>query len=401
MAGFDHDIIIVGGGIHGAGCAQAAAAQGYNVLVLEQHALAHGTSSRSSKLIHGGLRYLESGQFALVRECLQERRRLLQNAPGLVHLIPFHIPIYEQTTRRPWQIRSGLALYALLSGLEHSGLFSTVPKRQWAELDGLQTTGLQQVFRYYDAQTDDAALTRAVMQSAISLGAELAMPATFDGAELDDHGCRVRYLHQGRTIRRRGRIMINATGPWAPQVLVRVMPVQPAIPIELVQGTHIVLPGSLVQGCYYMEAPSDRRAIFAMPWRQQTLVGTTETPFHGDPSAIVPLPQEQDYLLQTAGHYFPAYRNLGRGAIQSSFAGLRVLPGGAGTAFGRPRETVMHCDRATNTRLLTLYGGKLTAYRATADKVMQLLRATLPPRPRQADTRMIRLIDSDTYDSPR
>src|ERR1700690_3631466 len=189
----DFDVLVVGGGIHGAGVLQAAVAAGPRALLIEQHGIASGTSSRSSKLIHGGLRYLESGQFALVRESLRERAIHLRIAPSLVELKPFYIPVYKDTRRRPWQLKIGLFVYALLGGFDASTGFGTVPRVQWAELDGLDTQNLDAVIRYQDAQTDDASLTRAVVQSACMLGGELAMPARFLEAQLDDEGVTVFY----------------------------------------------------------------------------------------------------------------------------------------------------------------------------------------------------------------
>src|SRR5580658_10137849 len=180
----EYDVIVVGGGIHGAGVLQAAAAAGHSALLIEKRALASGTSSRSSKLIHGGLRYLESGQFALVRESLHERAVHLRIAPELVQLRPFFIPVYKETRRRPWELKLGLWLYALLGGFDASTRFGRVPKSEWPRLDGLRMRDLDAVIRYYDAQTDDAQLTRAVVESARALGGEIAVPARFVGATL-------------------------------------------------------------------------------------------------------------------------------------------------------------------------------------------------------------------------
>src|SRR5271168_2660541 len=149
----EYDVVIIGGGIHGAGVLQAAAAAGHSALLIEREGLAAGTSSRSSKLIHGGLRYLESGQFALVRESLRERATLLRIAAELVELKPFFIPVYRDTRRRPWQLKLGLWIYALLGGFGASTRFGTVPKREWPALDGLETRHLDAVIRYHDAQT--------------------------------------------------------------------------------------------------------------------------------------------------------------------------------------------------------------------------------------------------------
>ncbi len=381
-----YDLVVIGGGIHGAGVAQAAAAQGYSVLVVEKNRLAGGTSSRSSKLIHGGLRYLEGGHFGLVRECLRERAILLRLAPDLVHLKPFYIPIYQSTRRRPWQVRTGLSIYALLGKLSRATRFEKVSRRKWDQLDGLQTEGLEAVYRYYDAQTNDARLTEAVMMSAMDLGAELALPAEFIRADLDEDGCTIEIALYDTTLSIRTKMLINAAGPWANRVLDRITPALPCREISLVQGTHLLLRGGLEQGFYYVESPRDGRAVFAMPWDEHTLVGTTETPYEGDPDQVAPFPEEEAYLLEVMEHYFPQFKEAEAGEVLDSFAGLRVLPREEGQAFKLSRETILKTDRIDHPRVLTIYGGKLTAYRATAESVMKRLIPTLPARRKVADT---------------
>jgi glycerol-3-phosphate dehydrogenase len=382
-----YDVVVIGGGIHGAGVAQAAAARGHSVLVLEQEHLAAGTSSRSSKLIHGGLRYLEGGHFSVVRECLRERALLLKLAPELVRLRPFNIPVYAGTRRRPWQLRVGLGLYAALAGWGAEARYRTLPKSRWDALDGLSTRDLRAVFQYWDAQTDDAALTAAVMRSAQTLGAELVMPARFLSATLHEYGCELEYAQGEARKSCTARVLINAAGPWANHVLEQVTPVLNARAMDWVQGAHIRVSGELTQGIYYVEAPQDGRAVFVMPWCGDTLVGTTETAYRGDPAQVRPLPEEEAYLAEVLRHYFPERPR----ERLASFAGLRVLPAGSGTAFGRSRETVLHPDRLQKPRLLTIYGGKLTAYRATADKVLRAVAASLPVRRVVADTRRLPL----------
>jgi glycerol-3-phosphate dehydrogenase len=155
--------------------------------------------------------------------------------------------------------------------------------------------------------------------------------------------------------------------------------------VDLVQGAHIILGGETRRGIYYVEAPGDRRAVFVMPWKGHTLVGTTETPYHGDPGAAQAQPGEISYLMETFRHYFP-----GRDApLLDSFAGLRVLPHGASPVFHRSRETLLHPDDPQHPRLITIYGGKLTGYRATAAKVMRLLKKSLPARVALADTAQV------------
>lgn len=386
-----YDVVVIGGGIHGAGAAQAAAASGYSVLVLEQNGIATGTSCKSSKLIHGGLRYLESGQFNLVRECLHERTLLLKLAPDLVKLTPFYIPVYPETTRRPWQIRSGLSIYAALGGLIEDARFKLIPKHRWDSLDGLCTLGLERVFCYYDAQTDDAALTRAVMHSAQSLGTVLEMPAELIAATRTEDGYAIQYRKNDQEHECRAKFVINASGPWANHVLKRITPNIHRLDVDLVQGTHIILEGRLSQGIYYIEAQQDKRAVFVIPWKDKIMVGTTETIYTGDPANVAPHPEEIDYLCQVLAHYFPHYRTTTPDDIESAFAGLRVLPRTAGTAFTRPRDTIFHTDDSENPRLVTIYGGKLTAYRATSERLIDQFRPMLPPRKRVADTRTLAL----------
>jgi len=391
----NYDVVVVGGGINGAGVAQAAAAQGHSVLLLEQTALACGTSSRSSKLVHGGLRYLETAQYSLVRESLRERATLLRLAPGLVRLVPFYIPIYRSTRRRPIMVRAGLSLYALLGGLAAANRFRSVPRREWDTLDGLDTDGLRAVFCYHDGQTDDAALTRAVMNSAQSLGAGLALPARFVNAQLRSDGCSVEFLDNGRPRICNATVLVNAAGPWVNRVLDRVTPAPARRDIDLIRGTHVLVKGALAHGIYYLEKPEDGRAVFAMPRAGAILLGTTEAVFEGDPAAVEPAAAEQKYLLETLARYFPAFRGSAGPVVLSAFAGLRVLLKGPGRAFDRPRDTVLAVDRPVRPRLLTIYGGKLTTFRATAAKVMQRLSASLPQRRPRADTSILRLIPAD------
>jgi glycerol-3-phosphate dehydrogenase len=184
--------------------------------------------------------------------------------------------------------------------------------------------------------------------------------------------------------------VINAAGPWVNEVLKHVTPAASRLNIDLVAGTHIVIPEALTQGIYYVEAPRDYRAVFVMPWRRKTMVGTTETLYQGDPAQVRPLNSEIDYLWETFTHYFPRYRHTPQN-IFSAFAGLRVLPAKGGSAFGRPRETILHPDHLAKPRVLTIYGGKLTAYRATAAAVMARLRPSLPARKAVAATESLSL----------
>ena len=384
-----YDVAVIGGGIHGVGVAQAAVAAGYSVVLFEQKELAYGTSSRSSKLIHGGLRYLESFEISLVRESLRERELLIKLAPDLVRRQSFFIPVYDTTKRGAWTMRAGLTLYSILAGLGKPVRFESVPKKQWGNLDDIRTDGLKKVFRYTDGQTDDRLLTQSVMQSAQSLGAELACPATVSRINIQDSGCEIEFIHNEEVRSIRACAVVNAAGPWANRILEMVTPAPKPMAVDLVQGTHLELPGQVERGCYYLEMPQDGRAVFVMPWKEdRTLLGTTEHVYHGDPGQVAPLPMEQEYLLEGFQHYFPSRK----AEVIDSWAGLRVLPAAKGAAFKRSRETQLPVDNKNQPRFLSIFGGKLTGYRATALKVMKVLQPTLPSVKAVADTAELRLV---------
>lgn len=382
----DVEVCVVGGGIQGCGVAQAAAAAGYQTVLLEQDSLAHATSSRSSKLIHGGLRYLESGQLALVAKSLAERERLLRNAPDLVRRVPFYIPIYKHTRRRPWLVALGLGAYALLGRLRSGCGFHRVSAADWDRLDGLSTDGLQAVYQYWDAQTDDKALTRAVMHSAQVLGAQLYCPARFIRASYHQNHFHVEYQYDGRLRQLRSRVLINAAGPWVTSVHADIQTTVSLPPVDLVQGTHLVLNAASPSGVYYVEAPSDHRAVFIMPWQGHTLVGTTETIVTGEPAKVKPLAQEIEYLQHIARVYFP-HSDI---QIVDQFAGVRVLVKSRQGVFRRPRDTLLFTHDSLP-GYVALIGGKLTAYRVTGERVIGLIKPRLPVREPCADTRELKL----------
>jgi glycerol-3-phosphate dehydrogenase len=273
-----------------------------------------------------------------------------------------------------------LSLYALLAGFGPAARFGHVPRSQWSALDGLETDELQTVLCYHDAQTDDQALTGAVVRSAQALGARLLCPAQFTGAALSEHAAQLHYMHEGREQRCRARVLVNAAGPWADTLAQRIAPAIAVPAIECVQGAHIVLPGSIERGIYYVESPRDGRALFVMPWRGALMIGTTETRFHGDPATVAPSHAELHYLLGVLRNYFPRYCSSRIEDITGSFAGLRVLPGGSGHAFHRSRETRLVPDRMPRPRVLSIYGGKLTTYRAVAQRALERIAASLPRR---------------------
>jgi len=383
----NYDVTVIGGGIHGAGVAQAAAAAGYQVLLLEKNDWAAGTSSKSSKLIHGGLRYLQSGQFNLVRESIQEREILLQIAPDLVNRNNFYIPIYKNSHYKSWQLRIGLSLYALFGGNRVNCRYKKLKPAEAAKFHGLKTDQLKHLFCYPDAQTDDRLLTRAVIASARKLGANTLMPAQLLNAKHVVGGYTLAVQWQGKARQTTSRVVINATGPWANTVNTLVSPAPPTVAVDLVQGTHLILEGQISNECFYLEAPQDQRAVFVLPWYGNTLLGTTEKLFEGDPDQVEPSLAEQYYLLEVLEYYFPDFEV----KVVDAFAGLRVLPKQQERSFKRSRETQLICDRAHSAQWISIYGGKLTGYRATAEKVVKLIRQSIGPRTQVANTRNLRL----------
>jgi len=392
----DYDVAIIGGGIHGVGVAQAAAVCGYRTVLLEQYDhLAEGTSSRSSKLIHGGLRYLEQFEFSLVRECLIERSYLLKNAPELVKLSPVNIPVYKHSKRGSWMIRAGLSLYAMLGNFSADARFKKLAKSQWGQLHGLKQDELQAVYQYYEAQTDDSLLTRAVMNSAQEYGAELILNAQVNKLVLEKEGVSVSYNHSAGSHKQEekvlsSRVVVNAAGPWAEQIVDRAQPKQNNVQVDLVQGAHIVLPVQMGEAIFYIESPTDKRPVFVMPWYGETMIGTTESIFEDDPSKTYPLEAEVKYLLNAFYTHFPEQKNKNL-TISKQFAGLRVLPRSQKNANQRSRETIYLRDRKIKPRLLSIFGGKLTAYRATAEHVIARIESSLPATNNTADTKKIKL----------
>ncbi|MBU0482451.1 MAG: FAD-dependent oxidoreductase [Proteobacteria bacterium] len=381
------EIIVIGGGIQGAGCAQAAAAAGYSVLLLEQERWGFGTSSRSSKLIHGGLRYLETFQFGLVRKSLAERKILRRIASTLVHPLPFFIPVYKSSRHQGWKVFAALSLYRLFAGADELANFRHLPQSEWHTLSGLNREGLKHVFQYWDTQTDDRLLTRAVAGSAAGLGATTREHARFIKATAENRSCTVTYSEKGAEHQATCRVLINAGGPWVAEVQTHISGAPPPPKIDLVKGSHIVLADKLHDGIFYLESPVDRRPMFIMPWQGNTLVGTTEKIFTGDPAAVSASDVEILYLLKAVAHYFPDFKC----EVLESFAGLRVLTGWESSFSDRPRDTLIQYDDRGAPRIISLYGGKLTTYRATAESIIKKVAPTLGKREHPQDTSEIYL----------
>lgn len=379
MAARSFDLLVIGGGIHGAAVARDAAGRGLKVMLAEKGDYASATSSASSKLIHGGLRYLEQLELRLVRESLVERAGLLQTAPHLVEPLRFLLPIYAWQKRPAFLLRTGLALYDLLSigdGLPASGRLSA---EEIEALPRLKREGLSSVFHYHDCQTDDARLVLAVLLDARARGADIrnrravtAIQPLADGytIELDERGVKSRIA---------ARFIVNAAGPWVNEVegLSAVSP--PPKPTRLVRGSHIVLnmPAPAEADAYTLQ--EDERVIFVMPWldRRFLIVGTTDVPQHGDPGEARCSKEEQAYLLKAYNRTFaPRQGPATESDIAWSFAGIRVLQDGGDKAPSRlTRRPALASVANGKGGFVSLYGGKLTTHRAFAEKILEALQA--------------------------
>ncbi|HEX5802325.1 MAG TPA: glycerol-3-phosphate dehydrogenase/oxidase [Azospira sp.] len=371
------DVLIVGGGATGLGCAVDAATRGYRTLLLERGDYACGTSSRSTKLIHGGVRYLRQGDLALVRHALIERSRLLANAAPLVRPLPFVIP--ASSTLDWLRYAAGLKLYDLLAGARNIEASRALDRRQLlAELPGLQAGALVGGVRYWDAQFDDARLAVALMRTAVGHGATCLnyLPVRgFLKAAGGIRGVHAEDAESGECFELRARIVINAAGVYADRVRQLDDPAAAAL-LAPSQGIHLVVDAGFLPGNGALLVPEteDGRVVFAIPWQGRLLLGTTDTARDDLPDEPQPFAEEVDFLLRTVAGVLAAPPQ--RRDIRSAFAGLRPLldplrSGSGGNRAARPaalsREHALQVDASG---LLTVTGGKWTTYRWMAEQVI-------------------------------
>jgi len=362
------DIAIIGGGATGVGIAVDAASRGHRTVLVEQSDFGKGTSSRSTKLVHGGVRYLQQGNISLVMEALKERGILRQNAPHLVHDLAFIVPNYDW-----WQTPFygvGMKVYDLLAGKYGFGRSRILSKAEVRRrIPALEEQDLRGGVLYYDGQFDDARLLIALARTAAQRGAALlnyasAVGLTHDGEGFAD-GLRVRDEETGDEHRLRARCLINATGAFTDRVLRFDDPDAPRL-IAPSQGIHLVLDRAFLGGQTAIMVPrtSDGRVMFAIPWLGHTLLGTTDTPI--DEVSLEPRPLEEEirFILDTARHYLD--RKPERDDILSVFAGIRPLvrAAGASNTAALSRDHTIH---VTKSGLLTIAGGKWTTYRRMAE----------------------------------
>ena len=378
------DMVVVGGGATGVGIAVDAASRGYEVALIEQHDFGKGTSSRSTKLAHGGVRYLEQGNISLVMEALKERGLMRQNAPHLVSNLAFVVPNYDWWEAPFYGL--GLKVYNVLAGKYGFGSSEILSREETlARLPTIKTDGLLGGVVYYDGQFDDARLLVNLVQTAIEQGAAAAnyveAVALTKGGDGFVNGVVARDVEAGREFNLQARVVINATGPFSDRVRRLAEPEAPGL-IAPSQGVHLVFPASFLPATNAIMVPhtSDGRVMFAIPWHGHTVVGTTDTPIAEPTLEPVALEEEIAFILDTAGRYLD--RAPTRADVLSVFVGIRPLvkSGDSRLTAALSRDHTIHIDASG---LLTTTGGKWTTYRhmaeATVDQAADLAR--LPERP--------------------
>ena len=365
------DVIVIGAGINGAGIARDAAMRGLKVLLIDKGEPGEGTTIASTRLIHGGLRYLEHFEFGLVRESLREREILLRIAPNLVKPLAITIPIYKQSKRGPLMIRAGMILYDLLSwgkSLPNHRMLSR--DETLKQLPGLNPEGLVASALYYDAQVEfPERLVMANVLSAREFGAEVLTHTRVTNLGVKDG--KVSIVEFANEVAK-AAVIINAAGPWIDRVLERV-PVKSPKLIGGTKGSHIVVapfPGAPVNALY-VEARSDARPIFIIPWNKLYLIGTTDVRFEGDPDEVRCEPWEIDYLLSETNLALPA-AHLTRDSILDTYSGVRPLPvtSDKDEQSITRRHFIRQHPQLPN--LLSIVGGKLTTYRSLAEECVDL-----------------------------
>ena len=377
-------MIIAGGGATGVGIAIDAASRGYDVVLLEQSDFGKGTSSRSTKLVHGGVRYLEQGNISLVMEALKERGLLLQNAPHLVKNLGFVVPNYDWWEAPFYGI--GLKMYNLLAGKYGFGASRILSKEETLEkLPTIRTEGLRGGVIYFDGQFDDSRLLTNLVTTAAEQGAALLNYARVTGVTKDAEGfvdgVEVRDELSGEEFGLKSRVVINATGAFVDGLRRASDPNADAM-IAPSQGIHLVFDASFIAGDSAIMVPhtSDGRVMFAIPWHGHAVVGTTDTPVAAATLEPVAMEQEIDFILQTAALYLE--KKPTRDDVLSVFAGIRPLvrADGAGNTAALSRD---HTIRIDNSGLLTICGGKWTTYRRMAEDCVNQAAtlARLPDRP--------------------
>lgn len=377
-----YQVLVVGGGINGVGVARESISRGYSTLIVEKNDFGHATSGNSSKLIHGGIRYLEQAEFRLVKESLKERKILLETAPHLVRPARINIPVYKGDSRPGWMVQLGSKMYDWFAGrdnlLPSRGL--SAPERR--DLRYLKQEELKAVIQYSDAQAHDSRLVLETALSAKSFGADVFNYVEFIQANpVSDGYIVVLKNHRNNEVFEvQTNYLINATGPWVPMLDKKVSKENSRPGLSYVRGIHFIVRRKFDDG--FLILPSDGRVIFVLPWHQNyTLIGTTESEFKGDNFDKIPSSkQEEDYLFENYNRFFPGHPISSKDVLYL-YSGVRSLvETGESDLSSISREYRLEDEhQGTKGGYLAVFGGKLTSYRALAEKVVNRISERLEP----------------------
>ena len=400
----EFDVLVIGGGITGAGCALDAASRGLRTALVERDDFASGTSSKSSKLVHGGVRYLQQKEFRLVYESLQERQIALRNAPHLVRVLPFLIPILTRDGLINRRVARALGvamwMYDLTGGIRIKKTHKRIDKSEaLRHMPTLRRDNIASAYLYYDAQADDARLTLAIARTASKHGAAVANYARVTGLVKDAEGRMeaARVEADGATFVVKARVVINATGVWSDQVRAMDEGVDPDS-IRPAKGIHITVPWAKVRNdiAAIVPVPKDKRSVFVVPWGNSTYVGTTDTDYEGpidDPQCT---PEDVAYLLRALN--FAIEEPVTTDDVIGTWAGLRPLLRGAETERTADLSR-RHGVRVSGSGVITITGGKLTTYRRMAADTVDQAARVLGRRTR-CRTKRVAIIGAESYDAP-
>ena len=400
----DYDIVVIGGGVNGAGIARDAALRGLRVLLVDKSDFGSGTTSWSSRLIHGGLRYLEYAEIPLVYESLHERRRLRQLATHLVTSLRLNIPVYKESRRSKFIINLGMIAYDLLS------IGKKIPRHKMLSRDellseepGLRQEGLTGGAQYYDAQV--AYAERLVIENIISAaeaGADVRNHSPVIGINVRQgsvHSLQFKDFKSGEEVEVSAPVIINAAGPWVDNVLATVNREMPQF-MGGTKGSHIIVApfDGAPKSAFYIEAHQDGRPFFVIPWNKQYLIGTTDIRYEGDPADVVASAEEIKYLLDETNRVFPAAQ-LDEADIHYAYAGVRPLPKrekGPESAITRKHIIFKHKQQARG--LISIIGGKLTTYRNLAEQAVDAALKLSSKDAKSCSTRTLPLPGADRLD---
>jgi glycerol-3-phosphate dehydrogenase len=385
----DWDIIIVGGGITGAGILREAVRSGFRALLLEQKDFAWGTSSRSSKMVHGGLRYLASGDMKLTRHSLKERERLLREAPGLVDRMDYYFTLRKGVFPGRWIFSTLLWAYDKIAGIKNHRYYNKDQLRK--KFDGINPDGLKGACCYTDAVTDDARLVLRVLQESIACGGSALNYTRVSNLLIEDgqvHGVELEDSDNDTVLTIRAPVVINATGAWADSLRNNVNMGKRVRPLR---GSHLILPKLRlpVSDVLALFHPKDKRSVFIFPWEGATIVGTTDLDHHDDLNIEASITkQEVDYLLQVVHSEFPQ-KYISRADIISTYAGIRPVIGSekSKNPSKERRDHAVWSDKG----LVTVSGGKLTTFRLIALDALAAAQVNLPEPQRSVDDHIFKL----------